>query len=112
MPNSIYCPCNTTLELSAQATCLQCKRKHLTTSELRSQLDKLYTQLDTIRNEVGAIQLELFKRERRRTQTDIYGHKVPDVSKEGFWKGVRKAPREDKPKKDYKAEALAALGMV
>jgi hypothetical protein len=102
----IYCPCNTQVPISAQATCLQCKQVLLTTSELRNKLQDTERQIEHLKGQSFKLQTELFIREHRRTNTDIYGHQVATPK---VWNSNLKAR---KPRRDYKAEALAALEMI
>jgi hypothetical protein len=108
----IFCPCGAELTLTAQATCLACHQTSYTSRELREQLKGLDAQLAMLRAKASELQMELFIRERRRTETDYKGRPA-DTSKQGFWKGVHGAPRaEARPQRDFHAEARALLAQV
>lgn len=103
---SILCPCGNELEISATVCCKDCNREVLTKRELQEKSASLSSQIHALRMEQAKIDIELFQRREHRPSR-------PFLLYEDFFKGVKKAKREDKGKvgtsRDFKAEAKALL---
>lgn len=103
---SILCPCGNELTISAMVCCTQCNREVLTRKELQERSTSLSAQIHALRMEQIKIDIELFQRKEHRPSR-------PFLLYEDFFKGVKKAKREDKGKvgtaRDFKAEAKSLL---
>ena len=109
----LQCPCqedDAFTPIFAHCTCIPCRQAIYTSKELRDQMQMLDREAVQLRAQAGVIQLELFIRERRRTQTDTSGNPV-DTTKRDFWRGVKKSPMGNRinQKRDLKQEARDML---
>lgn len=102
----ILCECGNELEISAMVCCTNCNREVLTKRELKEKSLSLSTQISALRIEQAKVDIELFQRREHCPSR-------PFLLYEDFFKGVKKAKREDRGKvgvvRDFKAEAKSLL---
>ena len=101
----ILCECGNELEISAQVCCKDCNRVILTKAELKDRSVSLSAQISALRIEQAQIDIELFN---RKEHCPSRRH----LLYEDFFRGVKKAKREDKGvmgKGDVREEARRLL---